>query len=165
MDLHYEKHINYKVIEETTNIFRNRIEKEWEKGKVMVLFEYNNIESFIFVERNEIGYPLKSYFNFVNMNIDMNQVVTEEEYLSSKSIIISDLKIVITKPLMFFAYYDEKTYERKTKIGIWQAEIMHQNQIPLEKLELKYLQKIVNKKIKGREENIITETNKNKLIK
>jgi len=141
--------------------FTGRIEEKRRNGRVAVLVDSPE-DTIYYIECNKDGYPNYVFFKTLHLpQLSQPSAISIESEPTLETIIVEEITIQVEQPLVFTNYYWQQT----PIIFMWKGRRAEKHNLPIEKLNVSELLRVVQTAIKNREGLIVDEVLKNKIYK
>jgi len=160
-----EEYIKRFGIKEVGYFLTDLLYKRFETGKIPVLVDDKYSWQVIFTEADKYGRPMRPYVEFLTLpSLFINDLMTEGAEITCSEVKVTTFCVRLINPVVA-CNFRPKFEPDRSYYFMWMGEIVHRQEIPVEKLDVKELLRLAQKAIKERNGIIIDEVAKNKLIK
>ncbi|MGI5828438.1 MAG: hypothetical protein ACOX6V_05460 [Patescibacteria group bacterium] len=158
-----EEYIYERGFHDLGDYFSNLIRDKRAEGKVAVMIN-DYTYSLLFTECDKRGYPKMRHLEYLTfMSYPTLNMSVEEfsPYISETTVYRKEIEIEYPMCL-FKSGYD---FMEQPWVFMWQGKIVNKQEVPPEKLDVKYLMKLAQEAVIKREGIILDDVSKNILIK
>ena len=164
MEIPY-KYIMDRGIRETEQWFGQIVRDQRLSHRVPIHY-MDHSDCFIFVECDEIGNPMKTWYEFISFTGRMPKIVSVDEPINYLDTISYQKKVIaIDRPQVYLQIDNGMDFWGKVYKFLWEGKLEDKQELTLEQMDVKFLIKLTQEAIKKRQPIILDEVIKNKLIK
>lgn len=151
-------------VSSVAHFLTDRLVEKTIQGYVPVFLD-DFITSFLFVEADIYGYPMKRYIKFLSFvsvpSFLMNENITPIDHSTT----VIEKEVEITRPLVSNRVDDYLSINGRHYIFMWEGRTTQSREVPLSELSVKELQEMSHKIIQKRNDVIMDQAFINRFIK
>lgn len=158
-----EEYIYQRGFRDLGDYFSKLIQDKRAEGKVAIMID-DYTYSLLFTECDKLGYPKMRHIEYLSFMAYPKFSMNIEEiapFISETTVYRKEIEI--DYPMCM--YRSEYDFMALPWVFMWQGKVVNRQEVPPEKLDVKYLMKLAQEAVIKREGIILDEVSKNKLIK
>jgi len=161
-DTEYKYYQLKKACAMVSDYFKQEIEERIMDNKVPVLVK-DFVTSFYYLDCDDYGYPKNRDLTYLSFS---SPCVISQDFSTVENMTIMKKRVIAQRP-MIVQQWGEYGFigNEKPRVFLWEGQIVENKELPVEQLDVKYLQQLAQKCIENREGLYLDEALTNRLIK
>jgi len=149
---------------DVSNFYYKKIEEMRKQNKVPVIIN-NNKDITYWVDCDLYGMPKMRYIELIEFDNYFIKAINENDFKNINTDITVLRKCIMIESPLLYRQINSFSRNNSYMYFMWSGSIQEKEYIPIEKLNITEILKIVNKTIEQRSEIVINDVIKNKIIK